>query len=60
MGKQKSRRVGRPCLYEEPKTTHTIKATNTAWNGLKQLAAKADLSLSEYLESLGRTGVLPG
>ncbi|NET85835.1 MAG: hypothetical protein F6J94_29280 [Moorea sp. SIO1F2] len=60
MAKQKSRKAGRPWLHGEPKTTHTIKATNTAWNGLKQLAAKAGLSLSEYLESLGKTGILPG
>lgn len=53
------RKVGRPRLYSEPKTTHSIKATNTAWNGLKRLAAVSGLSLSEYLEYLGKTGTLP-
>ncbi|NEN97923.1 MAG: hypothetical protein F6J94_04740 [Moorea sp. SIO1F2] len=59
MPKQKSKKVGRPRLYDEPKTTHSIKATQTAWNGLKYLAASSELSLSEYLEFLGKTGVLP-
>ncbi len=59
MTEQKNKKVGKPRLYSEPKTTHSIKATNTAWNGLKCLAASSGLSLSEYLESLGKTGMLP-
>ncbi|NEO62962.1 MAG: hypothetical protein F6J98_21995 [Moorea sp. SIO4G2] len=59
MAKSKAKKVGRPCLHGEPKTAHTIRTTDTAWKGLKQLAVEARLSLSEYLESLGKTGVLP-
>ncbi|WP_198953930.1 MULTISPECIES: hypothetical protein [Moorena] len=53
------KKSGRPCIHHEPKSAHTVRTTNAAWDGLKQMAAKAGLSLSEYLEAFGKTGVLP-
>ncbi|NEO38300.1 MAG: hypothetical protein F6J90_18975 [Moorea sp. SIOASIH] len=53
------RKVGRPRLHEEAKKSYSIKATEAGWQGLKRLAACSGLSLSEYLEFLGRTGTLP-
>ncbi|NEO91419.1 MAG: hypothetical protein F6K56_14730 [Moorea sp. SIO3G5] len=51
--------MGRPSIHGERKKTYSIKATKTAWDGLKDLAASSGLSLSEYMETLGRTGRLP-
>nr|WP_083373662.1 hypothetical protein [Moorena producens] len=59
MTEQIKRKVGRPRLHEEPKQSYSIKATKTGWQGLKRLASCSGLSLSEYLEFLGRTGTLP-
>ncbi|NEO17742.1 MULTISPECIES: hypothetical protein [unclassified Moorena] len=59
MTEQIRRKVGRPRLHEEAKKSYSIKATETGWQGLKRLAARSGLSLSEYIESLGRTGTLP-
>ncbi|NEO35861.1 MAG: hypothetical protein F6J90_05780 [Moorea sp. SIOASIH] len=59
MSKQIRIKVGRPRLHEEAKKSYSIKATETGWQGLKRLAACSGLSLSEYLEFLGRTGTLP-
>jgi len=33
--------------------------TETDWNGLKEMAKDSGLSLSEFLETLGRTKQLP-
>jgi len=59
MSEQIKRKVGRPRLHKEAKKSYSIKATETGWRGLKNLAACSGLSLSEYLEFLGRTGTLP-
>ncbi|NEO01161.1 MAG: hypothetical protein F6K50_38835 [Moorea sp. SIO3I7] len=59
MSEQIKIKVGRPRLHEEAKKSYSIKATETGWQGLKLLAACSGLSLSEYLEFLGRTGTLP-
>ncbi|NEO00337.1 MAG: hypothetical protein F6K50_34250 [Moorea sp. SIO3I7] len=59
MSNQIKRKVGRPRLHEEAKKSYSIKATETGWKGLKHLAACSGLSLSEYLEFLGRNGCLP-
>ncbi|NEQ85718.1 MAG: hypothetical protein F6K26_38120 [Moorea sp. SIO2I5] len=52
-------KIGRPPIHGKPKVAHTVRTTEKAWNGLKQLAIEAGLSLSEYLEALGKTGVMP-
>ncbi|NEO91868.1 MAG: hypothetical protein F6K56_17130 [Moorea sp. SIO3G5] len=59
MSEEIKRKIGRPRLHEEAKKSYSIKATETGWRGLKLLAANSGLSLSEYLEFLGRTGTLP-
>ncbi|WP_293120104.1 hypothetical protein [Moorena sp. SIO4G3] len=51
--------MGRPCLHGQPKAAHTIRVTDTAWDGLKRLASETGVSLSEYLEALGKNGTLP-
>lgn len=33
--------------------------TEMAWNGLKEMAKESGLTLSEFLETLGRTKQLP-
>lgn len=52
-----SRPPGRPRLHGELKNRHTIRVTDTAWEGLKILAKDSGVSLSEYFEYLGRLGV---
>ncbi|NEP36366.1 MAG: hypothetical protein F6K38_34635 [Moorea sp. SIO3B2] len=59
MAKTETKKMGRPCIHGEPKRAHTIRVTDKAWNGLKRLASVAGVSLSEYLEALGKAGVLP-
>ncbi|AOY78703.1 hypothetical protein BJP36_01145 [Moorena producens JHB] len=59
MPEQIRRKVGRPSIHGERKKTYSVKATKTAWDGLKKMAASSGLSLSEYIEVLGRTGKLP-
>ena len=53
------KRTGRPPIHGEAKKAHTVRTTDAAWEGLKEMANKAGLNLSEYLESLGKTGRLP-
>ena len=54
---KKSRKPGRPRLHDEVKNRRTIRITDTAWEGIKKLAGDAGVSLSEYLEALGRMGL---
>ncbi|NEO45490.1 MAG: hypothetical protein F6K55_15700 [Moorea sp. SIO4A3] len=53
------KRTGRPPIHGEAKKSHTVRTTDAAWDGLKKMADKANLNLSEYLEFLGKTGRLP-
>ena len=57
MSEKKSKKPGRPRLHGEVKNRHTIRVTDTAWEGIKYLAEDAGVSLSEYLEALGRMGL---
>ncbi|EGJ30528.1 MULTISPECIES: hypothetical protein [Moorena] len=59
MPEKPKRRVGRPSIYNESKKTYSVKVTKLAWDNLKELAKSAGLSLSEYVEYLGRNGKLP-
>ncbi|NEO79751.1 hypothetical protein [Moorena sp. SIO4G3] len=59
MSEKTKRKVGRPSFHGERKKSYSIMATKTAWGNLKKMAASSGLSLSEYLEVLGRTGTLP-
>ncbi|NEO89452.1 MAG: ribbon-helix-helix domain-containing protein [Moorea sp. SIO3G5] len=54
-----ARKVGRPSLHGERKKSYSVTATKLAWDGLKEMAASSGLSLSEFLETLGRTKRLP-
>ncbi|WP_168166510.1 MULTISPECIES: hypothetical protein [Moorena] len=51
-------RIGRQPIHGEPKVAYTVRTTEEAWDGLKQHGIEAGLSLSEYLEALGKTGVM--
>lgn len=53
------KRTGRPPIHGEAKKSHTVRTTDAAWDGLKKMADRAGLTLSEYLEALGKTGLLP-
>ncbi|NEQ09324.1 MAG: hypothetical protein F6K63_05875 [Moorea sp. SIO1G6] len=52
------KRTGRPPIHGEAKKSHTVRTTDAAWDGLKEMADRAGLTLSEYLEALGKTGLL--
>ncbi|WP_168166515.1 MULTISPECIES: hypothetical protein [Moorena] len=54
-----TKKTGRPPIHGEAKKARTVRTTEAAWNGLKNMASKAGLTLSEYLEALGKTGLLP-
>jgi hypothetical protein len=45
---------GRPLEYGEPKTGHRVTVTKTGWNSAKQLISSMGMSVSEFLEELGR------
>jgi hypothetical protein len=50
--------AGRPLEYDEPKTGHRVTVTKTGWNSAKQLISSMGMSVSEFLEQLGRGNVL--
>ncbi|NEQ86059.1 MAG: hypothetical protein F6K26_40035 [Moorea sp. SIO2I5] len=54
-----NKKVGRPSFHGVRKKSYSVMTTETAWNGLKEMAKEANLSLSEFLETLGRTKQLP-
>ncbi|KAI9134991.1 hypothetical protein [Acaryochloris sp. CCMEE 5410] len=45
---------GRPLDYGEPKTGHRVSVTQTGWENAKQLINSMGMSVSEFLEELGR------
>ncbi|MGR3279394.1 hypothetical protein ACSYAD_30470 [Acaryochloris marina NIES-2412] len=45
---------GRPLEYGEPKTGHRVTVTKTGWDSAKQLINSMGMSVSEFLEQLGR------
>lgn len=45
---------GRPLEYGEPKTGHRVTVTKTGWDRAKQLINSMGMSVSEFLEQLGR------
>lgn len=54
MTRKSTKKMGRPTMHGETKQRHTVTMTNTAWKGLKRKAREANVSLSEYLEALGK------
>jgi hypothetical protein len=55
----KRRGPGRPPRYEEPKQRRELTLSDPAWQGLQALAAAAGLSVSEFVERLGRGSLSP-
>ncbi|NES85742.1 MAG: hypothetical protein F6K10_32545 [Moorea sp. SIO2B7] len=53
MSKENKRKVGRPSLHGVRKKSYSVMATETAWNGVKEMAKTSGLSLSEFIETLG-------
>ncbi|NJM68154.1 MAG: hypothetical protein HC851_22030 [Acaryochloris sp. RU_4_1] len=49
---------GRPLEYGEPKTGHRVTVTKTGWHNAKKLISSLGMSVSEFLEELGRGNVL--
>ena len=47
-------RQGRPLEYDEPKTGHRVTVTKTGWDNAKELIGSMGMSVSEFLEKLGR------
>jgi len=45
---------GRTQDYEQPKKKHGISVTDDGWKGLEALAEQAEVSVSEFLERIGR------
>ncbi len=52
--KGKKRVKNTPVLYDEPKKKRGVMLTDTAWHSVQELAAKRDISASEYLEEMIR------
>jgi hypothetical protein len=52
--KGKKRVKNTPVLYDEPKRKRGVMLTDTAWHSVQELAAKRDVSASEYLEEMIR------
>ncbi|QBQ73807.1 hypothetical protein kac68v162_gp155 [Nodularia phage vB_NspS-kac68v162] len=53
-GKGKKRVKNTPVLYNEIKKKRGVMLTDTAWYSVQELAAKNDVSASEYLEAMIR------
>ncbi|MDZ7956569.1 MAG: hypothetical protein RMY34_01460 [Aulosira sp. DedQUE10] len=53
-GKGKKRTKNQPVLYDEPKKKRGVMLTDTAWHSVQELAAKNNISASEYLEEMIR------
>jgi hypothetical protein len=51
---------GRPSLYEENKKRREVLATETGWEGFKQIARELGLSASELVEQIGRRRLTVG
>ena len=45
---------GRPLEYAEPKKTRSLSVTESGWMGAKTLINSMGMSVSEFLEELGR------
>lgn len=49
---------GRPPIYGETKKTHSVRITETGWDGLRALAQQQGCdSIAELLERLGRGSI---
>lgn len=53
-GKGKKRIKNAPVLYDELKKKRGVMLTDTAWHSVQSLAAKSNVSASEYLEEVIR------
>jgi hypothetical protein len=49
---------GRPLDYDEPKKTRRLSVTETGWDSAQKLIRSMGMSVSEFLEQLGRGNVL--
>lgn len=45
---------GRPLTYGEPKKSRRLSVTETGWNNVQSVADGLGISVSEFLEQLGR------
>lgn len=50
--------AGRPLEYDEPKAGHRVTVTKTGWESARKLIGSMGMSVSEFLEQLGRGNVL--
>ena len=50
--------TGRPLEYDEPKTGHRVTVTRTGWDSAQKLIRSMGMSVSEFLEQLGRGQVM--
>jgi hypothetical protein len=50
--------TGRPPEYDEPKSGHRVTVTKTGWDSAQKLIRSMGMSVSEFLEQLGRGNVL--
>jgi hypothetical protein len=53
-GKGKKRVRNTPVLYNESKKRRGVWLTDTAWHSVQELAARNNMSASEYLEGMIR------
>ena len=51
-------RDGRPSEYDEPKKDRRLTITETGWSGVRKLIGSMDMSVSEFLEKLGRGQII--
>ena len=45
---------GRSMMYDAPKTKHTVTLTPDGWDGVRVVAENQGVSVSEFLEQIGR------
>lgn len=45
---------GRPLKYDEPKKTRRLSVTESGWDNARQLIKSMGMSVSEFIEELGR------
>jgi hypothetical protein len=56
--RQNLTRDGRPMDYNEPKRDRRLTVTETGWTGAKRLIGSMDMSVSDFLEKLGRGQII--
>ena len=55
---QNLNRNGTKSIYTEVKKRRNVSVTETSWNGIRQMARQLNLSVSEFIEQIGRNKIV--